>query len=82
MKLREAAMNIKTNWREIIIKLLDLYPEIENVYKMDYIHLHNLVQTFQNLLHSKMILSQQMVFYKPVYLFFVFLISSSIGFIV
>jgi uracil-DNA glycosylase len=39
MKLREAAMNIKTNWREIIIKLLDLYPEIENVYKMDYIHL-------------------------------------------
>ena len=39
MKLREAAMNIKTNWREIIIKLLDLYPEIENAYKMDYIHL-------------------------------------------
>lgn len=35
MNLIDSAENILTNWREIIIKLLDLYPEIANVYKME-----------------------------------------------
>ena len=35
MNLIDSAENIQTNWREIIIKLLDLYPEIANVYKME-----------------------------------------------
>ena len=40
MKLREAAKNIQTNWREIIIKLLDLYPEIENVHEIELIKIY------------------------------------------
>lgn len=35
MKLRNAAMDIDKNWREIIIKLLDLYPEIDNTYSLE-----------------------------------------------
>lgn len=30
-------INIKTIWRENIIKLLDLYPEIEDLYKRESI---------------------------------------------
>jgi uracil-DNA glycosylase len=52
MKLREAAMNIKTNWREIIIELLDLYPEIDNVYRMEsnnFDGVHKIYPEFKNI---------------------------------
>lgn len=32
MSLKEIAMEIKTNWREIIIKILDLNPQIQDSY--------------------------------------------------
>ena len=35
MNLREAAMNISKDWREIILKLLDSYPLIEDSYKKE-----------------------------------------------
>ena len=52
MKLRKIAENIQTNWREIIIKLLDLYPEIENVYTMESDTLdgvHKIYPKFENI---------------------------------